>query len=71
MAWPNIKPSKSTKVFSSLIPIAASSVAEGLLYDNSILGLGLKWGLAIGIALFAVFFGGLTLVILDSKSVSY
>lgn len=69
MAWPNIKLGKAAKTFSYLIPIAGSSVAEGLLYDAPLLGLGIKWGLAIAVAIFAVFFAGMTIATLeDNKS---
>ena len=66
MAWPNIRPSKTTKTFASLVPVASLAVVEGVLYDTSHLSIGLKWGMAIGVAIFIVFFGGLTCVVLDS-----
>ncbi len=71
MAWPNIKLGKASKTFGYIMPIAASSVAEGLIYDAPLLGLGIKWGLAIAILLVAVFFAGMTIVTLDTSSKSY
>lgn len=64
---PKIKPSKPFKVFSCLLPIGASTVGMGLLYDAPILGLGFKWGAAIALAAVVVFFVGMAIVILDSK----
>ncbi len=71
MAWPNITLGKSTKTFLYLVPIAGSSVAEGLIYDAPVLGLGIKCGLAVAILLFAVFFAGLTAVTLEEKTNRY
>ncbi len=64
---PKIKFSKPVKVLGCLVPIGSSTIGMGLLYDAPILGLGFKWGAAVALALVAVFFAGVALVILDSK----
>lgn len=64
---PSIKLSKSIKVFGLLIPVCATLVAIGLLYDAPVLGIGLKWGGALALVVEGAFFAVKAGCVIDSS----
>lgn len=56
---PKVNLGKHTKTFGYLTPISGCAVGIGMVYDAPLLGLGLKWGVAVALLVFAIFFVGM------------
>lgn len=52
----DIKLGKHAKTFGYVVPVCASFIGMGLLYDAPLLGLGIKWGAALALGVMVVFF---------------
>lgn len=67
---PSIRLGKFTKTFGYMMPVCGSAVGVGFIYDAPLLTIGVKWGLAVAIAMVAVFFVGMTLNALNQTQKS-